>query len=411
MQAGFAQRVRTILSSFLHNETDDKKKELKNGHAVEEGDQSPAPSSSPCEAGVTARSGEVQLPTHARDRTAYFHRVETYSAVSWFAKPPSLCPLQCARYGWQNVDTDMLRCVSCKAVLCASLPKTYDHDVYDESCKKIAESLVSSHRKICPWPSNPSPVHFMSILYSGRDEALDDLLSRHQNLKQLGSQLPKLDIQADHELSGPSVQNLFKIVKQQGSSGGFNLDSALTDQVSCVLALCGWDISSLKKTDILICHFCRRQIGLWNFLSHSSLEQETDQSSQSVIENGSHSKKEGSASPSPKKRKFLNDSIAKTSFNPIGEHRSWCPWITSTQQDKSNSQKSDQREVVSSYVGDEDSRPGWKRLLDWLVPNSASTDKLTPKFVRNVKTTPPSEGLKNIRKVLHDWSSPTIGKL
>ena len=46
--------------------------------------------------------------------------------LTWFAKPLDLSPLMCARYGWENIDTDMLRCVSCRACLSGQLPKAVD---------------------------------------------------------------------------------------------------------------------------------------------------------------------------------------------------------------------------------------------------------------------------------------------
>ena len=46
--------------------------------------------------------------------------------LTWFAKPLDLSPLMCARYGWENIDTDMLRCVSCRACLTGQLPKAVD---------------------------------------------------------------------------------------------------------------------------------------------------------------------------------------------------------------------------------------------------------------------------------------------
>ena len=34
----------------------------------------------------------------------------------------------CAKYGWTNVECDMLKCASCQAYLCASLQLTFDFD-------------------------------------------------------------------------------------------------------------------------------------------------------------------------------------------------------------------------------------------------------------------------------------------
>ena len=42
--------------------------------------------------------------------------------MTWYAKPSWLSPVHCARYGWQNIDADLLQCVCCKALLNAKLP-------------------------------------------------------------------------------------------------------------------------------------------------------------------------------------------------------------------------------------------------------------------------------------------------
>lgn len=46
--------------------------------------------------------------------------------LKWAGKPRVLSPLRCARYGWINVDCDMLKCSSCQAFLCASIQATLD---------------------------------------------------------------------------------------------------------------------------------------------------------------------------------------------------------------------------------------------------------------------------------------------
>lgn len=44
--------------------------------------------------------------------------------MNWFAKPPWLSPLVCARYGWKNTGVDCLHCVSCGKYISGRIPST-----------------------------------------------------------------------------------------------------------------------------------------------------------------------------------------------------------------------------------------------------------------------------------------------
>lgn len=46
----------------------------------------------------------------------------SFTAAKWFAKPASVDPLQCARFGWSNVAKDMLQCGTCGVELCLRIP-------------------------------------------------------------------------------------------------------------------------------------------------------------------------------------------------------------------------------------------------------------------------------------------------
>lgn len=100
----------------------------------------------------------TQVPCEATNKEAFYSRVESYSisffyikkeeilkvaicvymicqkfslvchCLKWAGKPRTLSPLLCARYGWINVGCDMLKCSSCQAFLCTSLPPTLDYE-------------------------------------------------------------------------------------------------------------------------------------------------------------------------------------------------------------------------------------------------------------------------------------------
>ncbi len=118
--------------------------------------------------------------------------------LKWAGKPRTLSPLMCARYGWINVGSDMLKCSSCQAFLCASLQPTLDFGKCEQNfetaqkdnvtlhfCKvtltlpvcqelegqatllfslidesriaEISRQLQTQHEKFCPWPDFPCP--------------------------------------------------------------------------------------------------------------------------------------------------------------------------------------------------------------------------------------------------------------
>ena len=60
------------------------------------------------------------------NREDFFQRLNTFTAFTWFAKPSELSPLQCARYGWENIEADTLKCMSCKEILFAGLPPKWE---------------------------------------------------------------------------------------------------------------------------------------------------------------------------------------------------------------------------------------------------------------------------------------------
>ena len=111
---------------------------------------------------VRARAAACRNPD-ATDEAAYRARVASFRIATWFAKPPTLSPLQCARYGWRNSGVDELTCVSCGAVATAAgtisttpsattLPET---DTGDSSADAL---LVTAHRAQCRWRFCPTPL-------------------------------------------------------------------------------------------------------------------------------------------------------------------------------------------------------------------------------------------------------------
>lgn len=72
-------------------------------------------------------------------RKAYYKRLRTYSATSWFDKPSSLSAPECAKYGWVNDGVDELVCESCRSRLKVSL-----HSSLNEQSMASAAAAFSS---------------------------------------------------------------------------------------------------------------------------------------------------------------------------------------------------------------------------------------------------------------------------
>ncbi|EED94171.1 predicted protein [Thalassiosira pseudonana CCMP1335] len=86
---------------------------------------------------------------------AYRQRLETFRPDSYFAKPLALSPLVCAAFGWQNTDTDIIKCKhpKCNATLCIDFHPDLDKESHDNLCQKYLEMLASSHTEECPFQS------------------------------------------------------------------------------------------------------------------------------------------------------------------------------------------------------------------------------------------------------------------
>ncbi|XP_077863147.1 zinc finger C3HC-type protein 1-like, partial [Saccoglossus kowalevskii] len=228
------KRVHDLLSSFIHKEETGVDERLDQGsfmfYELETETVWQWRSDEPNQENI-AQSSRQFLP---RNREAFFQ------AFTWFAKPIELSPLKCAQYGWENTDNDIVKCVSCKEIVCASLPKTWDPDLYAKRCEELRAALVKSHSNICPWRDSPSPDIFLSIPLLNQSEVQGDVLSRCTSLEKLGRKLPVIetcDIESQitaEALSGVVTRqiNLLEDIRNDDDSSAIN--------TVCVLSLCGW---------------------------------------------------------------------------------------------------------------------------------------------------------------------------
>ncbi|XP_055045691.2 zinc finger C3HC-type protein 1 [Misgurnus anguillicaudatus] len=226
-------------------------------------------------------NGLGKAPCEAANKEAFFFRVESYSCLKWAGKPRILSPLRCARYGWINVDCDMLKCSSCQAFLCATIQPTLDFQKYEGRISELLEQLQTQHEKFCSWPDFPCPDRFWMVPINEPTVLLSAFIERFKSACPLEQQLPAMKPEQlkAMTLTEDVISVLLQLiedeqVKQGGSPSKVASDALSVQVAACIVALCGWTASpSLQAMNlpILTCSYCMRKVGLWNFFQMDSV--------------------------------------------------------------------------------------------------------------------------------------------
>ncbi|XP_051629588.1 zinc finger C3HC-type protein 1 isoform X2 [Manacus candei] len=222
-------------------------------------------------------------------REAYFSRVETFTPLKWAGKPAALSPLECARWGWKNLECDLLRCSSCRALLCARLQLSLDLGTYRERCAELRRALSAAHERFCFWPDSPCPERFALLPLDEPRVLLQEFLERFQSLSRLELQLPSLRPEelGNMSLSEERIRRLLELIQdelecgREGEKppGKFSMESPQGHAVpASILALCGWNCSSggSPALPVISCSRCMRKVGLWSFHQLESSAPEPD---------------------------------------------------------------------------------------------------------------------------------------
>lgn len=358
-------------------------------------------------------SDDEQILTEPRNQKAYLVRVGSFTVRTWFAKPLSLSPMICARYGWKNTDVDMLQCVSCKAVLCAKLPNSSNQESYKKFCNKLKSSLSSSHEKLCPWPSNPSSELFMTIDIHNKDSIINGFCERVHKLLQLDDdKLPNISLETCERAE--TLPDFWDVLPVAYADKYLQSNQQEVLKKAVPLALCGWIVRS-KSCDLLVCEYCQRQIGLWNYVRVASSPNMNGHFVPKTPEPANTRKRKKVGSP-PEKRIKLS---VKETLDPVAEHRNWCPWVNveacyvaaeldmeiNLLNEAYNSQ--DAAAVESSCNGSTVSYPqskkvaaAWEESCSILSTHFNICDPNEPKKVS------PFDRLRHVRSLLNLWSSP-----
>ncbi|KAM6202897.1 zinc finger C3HC-type protein 1 isoform 3-T3 [Rhynchocyon petersi] len=363
-----------------------------------------------------------QPPLESTSKEAFFSRVETFSisfsSLKWAGKPLELSPLVCAKYGWVTVECDMLKCSSCQAFLCASLQLVCDFDRYKERCAELRKALCTAHEKFCFWPDSPSPDRFGMLPLDEPTVLLNDVLDRFQSLCHLDLQLPSLrpeDLKAMC-LTEDKISLLLHLLEEElehrtsERKSTTKLGSDIQVHITaCILSVCGWACSSAlvpMQLSLMMCSQCVRKVGLWGFQQLESSVTDLDSSfglSSSPIPGPEGRPERFLLVPESPRRMMTRsqdstcspgseqDASSRNFFDPISQHRDWCPWVNATVCKETREE--------GGVDGSEPGEPGWKAVLNTLL---AHTQSKQPAEADSMSL---SEKSRKVFRIFRQWES------
>ncbi|XP_043377164.1 nuclear-interacting partner of ALK isoform X2 [Chelonia mydas] len=352
------------------------------------------------------------LPLETTSKEAFFSRVETFTSLKWAGKPHDLSPLICAKYGWTNIESDMLKCSSCQAFLCASLQLAFDFNKYKERCAELKKALCTAHEKFCFWPDSPCPDRFAILLVGEPIALVSDFLDRFQSLCQLELQLPSLKPEdlKNMSLTEDKISLLLHLIeeelecKTEGEKTPMKLGSDIfqVHVPACILALCGWGYSPSSGSmhlPVITCSRCMRKVGLWGFhqIESSMLELDSSFGLSSTPTTPTEARTDRAPLVPTSPRRMITrsqdttfppgseqDTPTRSFFDPSSQHRDWCPWVNPVQEKAISGDISDQLELTSVKT-----EPGWQVVLNVLLAarksNRAADAELVSLSVKSCK--------------------------
>ncbi|XP_071542808.1 uncharacterized protein [Panulirus ornatus] len=209
------------------------------------------------------------VKTQPENLEAFYSRVNSFRPGLWNVLEVS--PLQCARWGWQMLEKDVIQCVTCQEVVCAILPDPSDRDAYTRFLQLLKKRLIDGHKEACGWRHNPSSEELTHPPCVSTLEELRNMANSARTLAFLNSALPYID---------NSVLMETLEVDEELIKGVFTCSSTDEDvkKSSVLLVLCGW---SRGQGAYLRCRVCRRSVGLWSFFTRAD-ELQNDKGTASV---------------------------------------------------------------------------------------------------------------------------------
>ncbi|XP_078168819.1 C3HC zinc finger-like protein [Carex rostrata] len=201
-------------------------------------------------------------PCRPWDRADLMRRLATFKAMTWFAKPKVISPVNCARRGWVNVELDTISCEACGARLMFSTATSWTSQQVDKAAAVFSLKLDNGHKLLCPWTDNiceeslalfpPTPP---SVLIRNYEDYITDLLQllsipkiSSYALGYMKKQEPRIE-EFLKEQSSPSVmiKGIIQITEgvHRKDLEGLVDDSDAYYEALKLIALCGWGLHQL----------------------------------------------------------------------------------------------------------------------------------------------------------------------
>ena len=278
------------------------------------------------------------------DRRDFLRRLASFRPGTWFAKPPAMGPVPCARRGWRNVEADVLECESCKARIILRVPPSATNDEAIAIANKTAARLDAAHEPSCGWRGAVCPVSVARFPRAPDDELRDRFARRLRALADVQDALPVVE-PIDATLGDALARRLASLVQSSTTNAGTPNAGTPTPAASApawalavrprvnpepapsvslapaaaesatLLALCGWEVVPTDatppasapgggvKSAVLRCRLCEARDATWNFPRCGAVDGSTRPRSTGPGSTGPGSSGPGSsARPSPRKK-------------------------------------------------------------------------------------------------------------
>ncbi|CAL4948839.1 unnamed protein product [Urochloa decumbens] len=197
-------------------------------------------------------------PCRPWDRADLMRRLGTFKAMTWFAKPKVISPVNCARRGWTNIEPDVITCEACGTRLLFSTPSSWTTQQVEKAAAVFSLKLDTGHKLLCPWIDNicdeslslfpPTPAPVLVENYYECFSSLLRLLALPRISSSSLETMKKRSPQLEQFLSEPfssSVVLKGRFLLTEDSTIN-DLDGAFEDagtyyQALKIISLCGWE--------------------------------------------------------------------------------------------------------------------------------------------------------------------------
>ncbi|WVZ69800.1 hypothetical protein U9M48_018530 [Paspalum notatum var. saurae] len=197
-------------------------------------------------------------PCRPWDRADLMRRLGSFKAMTWFAKPKAISPVNCARRGWTNIEPDVITCEACGARLLFSTPSSWTTQQVEKAAAVFSLKLDTGHKLLCPWIDNicdeslalfpPTPPPVLAENYYECFSSLLRLLALPRiscsSLEFMQKRSPQLEQFLSEPLSSSVVLKGGFVLSEDSTIK--DLDDAFQDagtyyQALKIISLCGWE--------------------------------------------------------------------------------------------------------------------------------------------------------------------------